>query len=89
MQASSANITQHHAAPGLYLERREELEHPLGVVAPREPPPPPSEAPRPLQAEAADFVLEIGCEELPPDDVTSALEQLRCGAAAHRSPSAL
>lgn len=31
----------------------------------------------PLQ-EAADFVLEIGCEELPPADVSAALEQLRC-----------
>jgi hypothetical protein len=62
---------------GLWLERRAELEYPLGTV------PWLAEAeaaarPMPSPAEPATFVLEIGCEELPPDDVVAALEQLRC-----------
>lgn len=62
---------------GLYMERRQELEHPLGVV------PPAPQAP-PLTADAgappagpADFVLEVGCEELPPQDIRTAMDQLR------------
>lgn len=60
------------------MERRLELEHPLGQIPPPPVPPPPTQPTRPLQAAQADFVLEIGCEELPPDDVASALDQLRC-----------
>lgn len=70
LRALSRQIT------GLWLDRREELEHPLGLVAPLPPPPPPPQQQSPLH-DAADFVLEIGCEELPPNDVTAALEQLR------------
>lgn len=33
--------------------------------------------PQPSDAQPRDFVLEIGSEELPPDDVASACEQLR------------
>jgi len=57
------------------MARREELGHPLGLVPPLAPPPP--AAPGPSDAAPRAFVLEIGCEELPPDDVASALEQLR------------
>lgn len=63
-------------AAGLWLDRREELEHPLGLAAAAPPAPQLPPMPPPLQ-EAADFVLEIGCEELPPADVSAALEQLR------------
>ena len=68
-------------APGLWMARREELGHPLGVI-----PPPPDPEPVTIQPEAstsgrtgdsADFVLEIGSEELPPDDVMTAVQQLR------------
>lgn len=62
---------------GLWLDRREELKHPLGIVAPAPPLPPLASPSSPPLQNAADFVLEIGCEELPPDDVTAALEQLR------------
>jgi hypothetical protein len=63
---------------GLYMERREELGYPLGTVAAMpEAPPPPSNAGS-LPGGAADFVLEVGCEELPPSDVTAAMQQLRC-----------
>lgn len=64
-------------AAGLWLERRKELGHPLGLVPPAPLPPPPPQAPQQLQKAQADFVLEVGCEELPPHDVASALEQLR------------
>lgn len=63
---------------GLWLARREELGHPLGVVAAT----PAPVAPRlPASSSASDapktFVLEVGTEELPPDDVMSAVEQLQ------------
>lgn len=63
------------------MARREELGHPLGVI-----PPPPEPEPVTIQPEAstsgrtdeaADFVLEIGSEELPPQDVMTAVQQLR------------
>lgn len=60
----------------LWMERREEQGYPLGLVPAAEPPksgvpqPPASDAPR-------DFVLEIGSEELPPDDVLLGMAQLR------------
>ncbi|KAL3155346.1 hypothetical protein ABBQ38_010907 [Trebouxia sp. C0009 RCD-2024] len=66
---------------GLWMARREELGHPLGVI-----PPPPEPEPVTIQPEAstsgrtdeaADFVLEIGSEELPPQDVMTAVQQLR------------
>jgi hypothetical protein len=61
---------------GLWLARREELGHPLGSIPalpslePVSPSVPASDAPR-------DFVLEIGSEELPPDDVDAGMAQLR------------
>lgn len=61
---------------GLWLERREEQGYPLGLVsaapAPRSLPPAP-----PASAEPRAFVLEVGSEELPPDDVVSGMAQLR------------
>ena len=65
------------------MARREELGHPLGTVSP-----PPEPEPVTIQPEAstsgrtdnsANFVLEIGSEELPPDDVMTAVQQLRFG----------
>ena len=71
-------VCSHHQTPGLWMARREELGHPLGTVLP----PPPPVAPKPvlstLPTSPATFVLEIGTEELPPDDVASGIEQLRC-----------
>ena len=60
------------------MERRAELEHPLGLVSPPLPQPPAAIDTAHLPAGPADFVLEVGTEELPPDDVVSACEQLRC-----------
>ncbi|MEW5302291.1 MAG: hypothetical protein WDW36_005092 [Sanguina aurantia] len=64
---------------GLWVARREELGFPLGSIAPPEA----LELQEPAAAAGSDplpprdCVLELGCEELPPDDVTSALDQLR------------
>lgn len=58
------------------MKRREELGNPLGVAAPLEPP----EQARPagqLSSSPADLVVEIGCEELPPSEATTAVTQLR------------
>lgn len=60
------------------MERRAELEHPLGLVGPPSQQPPPAISTAALLAGPADFVLEVGTEELPPDDVVSACQQLRC-----------
>ena len=60
------------------MSRREELEHPLGLIPPPAVPSPQRPAP-PASAEPRTFVLEVGGEELPPDDVVSAVHQLRCG----------
>ena len=63
------------------MARREELGHPLGVIPPPADPepvtiqPPASTSGR--SHDSADFVLEIGSEELPPDDVKTAVQQLR------------
>lgn len=68
---------------GLWANKREELGHPLGVIAP-----PLAEAPEAdtTQPEAStsgrtggsdNFVLELGVEELPPLDVVAAVQQLR------------
>ena len=63
-------------AVGLWNERREELQWPLGTIP--DPPQPSLPAVSGTGPTApADFVLEIGCEELPPEDVDGALQQLR------------
>jgi glycyl-tRNA synthetase len=59
------------------MARREELGHPLGLVPPTPLPVAPKPDPASLPTAARDFVLELGTEELPPEDVDSALEQLR------------
>ena len=66
------------------MERRAELEHPLGLVSPPAQLPPPAIDTSRLPAAPVDFVLEVGTEELPPDDVVSACEQLRCAEPKHR-----
>ncbi|KAF8057144.1 EDD1 [Scenedesmus sp. PABB004] len=62
----------------LWMARREELGHPLGVVPG---PAPAGKAPAGGAVAgppgAAPFVLEIGSEELPPDDVQAGMAQLR------------
>ena len=60
------------------MERRAELEHPLGLVLPPAEAPPPALDRASLPSGPADFVLELGTEELPPQDVVSASQQLRC-----------
>ncbi|GIL46417.1 hypothetical protein Vafri_3416 [Volvox africanus] len=61
---------------GLWVLRREELEHPLGTItAPASPVPGRPAVPSSLEPRT--FVLEIGTEELPPDDVVAAVNQLR------------
>ncbi|DBB00083.1 TPA: hypothetical protein ACH3X1_013938 [Trebouxia sp. C0004] len=66
---------------GLWMARREELGHPLGTIAPPAEPEPitihPEASTSGRTADSADFVLEVGSEELPPDDVTTAVSQLR------------
>ena len=64
------------AAAGLWLKRREELEFPLGAASDLQPPRP-AQLQGTLSSEPADLVVEIGCEELPPADATSAIIQLR------------
>ena len=59
------------------MARREELGHPLGTIAPSAPLAAPKPASGSLPLTAATFVLEIGTEELPPDDVASGIDQLR------------
>ena len=59
----------------LWVARREELGFPLGVWEP-EPVPDPVRTKGAAPAEAADFFLEVGTEELPPADVASGSEQL-------------
>lgn len=66
------------------MARREELGHPLGTIAPPSPPAPraPSGSLAAGAAAAtatARLVVEVGTEELPPDDLEAGLEQLRCG----------
>ena len=61
----------------LWAERREEQGFPLGTVPPPTAPALPAILPEALPIEPSTFVLELGSEELPPDDVEAALEQLR------------
>ncbi|KAF5842959.1 glycyl-tRNA synthetase alpha subunit-domain-containing protein [Dunaliella salina] len=61
----------------LWLSRREELGHPLGVISPPTPPSPQQPKPVAGGVAAAPFVLEVGTEELPPEDLDAGLEQLR------------
>lgn len=63
----------------LWVARREEQEFPLGVCS-TVPEPDHSEASKvspPSLSEPSTFVLEVGCEEMPPEDLDSALEQLK------------
>jgi glycyl-tRNA synthetase len=65
-----------------FAEQREKLDYPLLKRSKGwEAPPPQTAAPLPVNGQAkdgarADFLLEIGVEELPPDDAMSAQEQL-------------
>lgn len=68
------------------MERREELGYPLGTVAAMPEAPPPVSSAGSLPSGAADFVLEVGCEELPPSDITAAMQQLRCLTPQGRQP---
>jgi len=61
----------------LWLERREELGYPMGLAEEAVEPPPVRLGTAP--SSAAPFVIELGTEELPPQDVTSGLEQLHAG----------
>jgi glycyl-tRNA synthetase len=60
----------------LWVARREEQAFPLGICTAPEEASVASESHSPL-THPATFVLEIGCEEMPPEDLDSALEQLR------------
>ena len=64
-----------------YADQRAEMEYPIdnpawSAPAPVAPPP----LPKKLPDQPADFLLEIGTEELPAGDVDAALEQLRVAA---------
>lgn len=61
------------------MARREELGHPLGTLEPLQDPPPqqPEASTGDRSGQAEDFVLELGCEELPPEDLDTAIEQLQ------------
>lgn len=73
MRALARRVTQ------LWVERREEQGFPMGLVeVPADSPPGAiNEALLPAKGSTAPFVLEVGCEEMPPDDVDSALGALR------------
>lgn len=60
----------------LWLQKRADLEHPLGIAQPKEKAVAGS-VELPLFLEPADLLVEIGCEELPPADIQSATQQLR------------
>lgn len=68
----------------VYVENREELGHPLLKMLEKWDAPPLQTAGKPAKApaESADFLLEIGVEELPANDVTDALNQLADSATA-------
>lgn len=70
---------------GLWIARREELGHPLGTINPSSLSTSSDDEAAAAAARGAGqavsspqlFVLEVGSEELPPDDVLSGMEQLR------------
>ena len=57
----------------LWLTRREEQGHPMGTVAPPLPPVLAAITPGSLPTEPSTFVLELGSEELPPDDLSDGM----------------
>ena len=63
------------------MARREELGHPLGTIQPPQDPESvtiqPEASTSGRDSDSANFVLELGSEELPPDDVMTAVHQLR------------
>lgn len=69
-----------HEIAELYIASRAELDHPLGVAEPRQAPSP-AEPSVPAPTEPATFLLELGFEELPPDQVDSYASQLEAGLA--------
>ncbi len=64
-----------HDIAELWVERRTELEHPLGIAQPR-PAPAPTATAAPAPTDPTPFLLELGFEELPPDQVDSYAAQL-------------
>jgi glycyl-tRNA synthetase len=65
-----------------YVEQRQRLEYPMlpgdaGMAALAAAPEIPAPTPLPAGQDAADFLLEIGVEELPPHDLRDAIAQLR------------
>lgn len=60
----------------LWLQKRAEIEHPLGAAKPL-PPAEPGQIAGSPSLEPADLLVEIGCEELPPADIQAATQQLR------------
>lgn len=66
---------------GLWIARREELGHPLGTITPTSLSTSSDDEAAAAAGQALSspelFVLEVGSEELPPDDVLSGMEQLR------------
>ena len=77
MRSSSFSLVNMGPGPaGLWLKRREELKFPLGIASDLQPRTP-AQLQGGLSSEPADLVIEVGCEELPPADATSAVTQLR------------
>ncbi len=73
MRALARGIAEAH------LARREKLGFPLGVVPPAEPTSIVASVGTPLEG-SADFVMEIGCEELPHREAVQARETIRVAA---------
>ncbi|HEX6468096.1 MAG TPA: glycine--tRNA ligase [Streptosporangiaceae bacterium] len=67
----------------LWVERRAELEHPLGVAITAAAAPEPAAAPGPYQEldAPASLAFEIGTEEMPPDEVTRSARAVRAALA--------
>jgi glycyl-tRNA synthetase len=64
-----------HDVAQLWLQKREDLEYPLSVVEEPQSPAPPKVNQKTDQPQ--DFLLEIGCEELPVSELDGVLRQLR------------
>ena len=60
----------------LWLKKRTELGHPLGVAVPQQLVGPGKPAAT-MNMDSAELLIEIGCEELPPADIRVATQQLR------------